>query len=100
MKSYSKKLLLLPAAALMTIAGLTGCSEEATLSGAKAVYIELSPSANISMHIGDTTRVSARVTNVNGDEIITPVSWSVDDASAVEAGYYWINTNLILKKAL
>ena len=84
MKSYSKKLLLLPAAALMTIAGLTGCSEEATLSGAKAVYIELSPSANISMHIGDTTRVSARVTNVNGDEIITPVSWSVDDASAVE----------------
>ncbi len=84
MKSYSKKLLLLPAAAVMTIAGFTGCSEDTTLSGAKAVYIELTPSANISMHIGDTTRVSARVTNVNGDEIITPVSWSVDDASVVE----------------
>lgn len=84
MKSYSKKLLLLPAAAVMTVAGFTGCSEDATLSGAKAVYIELTPSTNISMHIGDTTRVSARVTNVNGDEIITPVSWSVDDASVIE----------------
>ncbi len=84
MKSYSKQLLLLPAAAIMTLAAFTGCSEEATLSGAKAIYIELTPSPNVSMHIGDTTRVTARVTNVNGDEIITPVSWSVDDASVVE----------------
>jgi hypothetical protein len=55
----------------------TSCSEEATLEGAKEVYIEISPS-EISMVIGDTVSVSARVTNLSGDEIDTPIAWSVD----------------------
>lgn len=55
----------------------TSCSEEATLEGAKEVYIEISPS-EISMVIGDTVAVTARVTNLSGDEINTPIEWSID----------------------
>lgn len=84
MKLY-KKLLILPAVAALAAATFAGCSEETTLSGAKAVYIELTPSSNINLHIGDTTRVTARVTNVNGDVINTPIKWAIDDsASAIE----------------
>lgn len=83
MKLYNK-LFVLPAVAALIAATVAGCSEEKTLSGADAVYIELTPSGAINIHLEDTARITAQVTNVNGDVINTPIRWEVDDASAIE----------------
>ena len=64
-------------AAFSSMMLLCSCSEEATLEGAKEVYIEITPS-EISLAIGDTVTVSARVTNLSGNEIDTPIAWSID----------------------
>lgn len=70
--------------AIAAMAGLAvSCSEEATLDGADAVYIELSPT-DFSLTIGDTVAVTARVTNESGKVIDTPVKWSVDDPDVIE----------------
>ena len=76
MKLY--KSLLYFTAALTAAGAMTGCSEEATLDGADAVYLELQPT-DIYLRLGDTVKVTPRVTNVNGDEIPTQVTLSVDD---------------------
>ena len=83
MKLFNK-LHILPFVGFAAAAAFIGCSEDATLDGAKAVYIELTPSSNITLHLEDTTRVTARVTNVNGDVINTPILWSIDDDSAIK----------------
>lgn len=77
MKLYKK--LLLPAVALLAIGGFSACSEDDTLEGADAVYIEMEPS-EITLALGDTVKIGAKVTNVSGHVIDTPISWSVDRA--------------------
>lgn len=67
----------LAACGLLALA--TACSEDNTLSGAKEVYISLNPAA-VTLSLGDTVKVSASVSNISGDEIDTPIAWSVDDA--------------------
>lgn len=79
MKLY--KSLILGSAALLG-ASMVSCSEDATLEGANVVYIEMTPS-NISMTVGDTVTVSARVSNESGDNIDTPIAWTVDDPQSV-----------------
>lgn len=81
MKLY-KKLFLLPAVAALTAVSVGSCSEEATLSGADAVYIELTP-ASVSLCLEDTVRVTARVTNVSGDVLQTAINWTSDN-NAIE----------------
>lgn len=58
----------------------SSCKEDATLDGASEVYITIDP-MNINLKIGDTVRVSARVTNLSGAVIETPISWKVEDES-------------------
>lgn len=70
-------------AALTAAGAMTGCSEEATLDGADAVYLELQPT-DIYLRLGDTVKVTPRVTNVNGDEIPTQVALSVDDETVAK----------------
>ncbi|MCM1110665.1 MAG: hypothetical protein NC336_05615 [Clostridium sp.] len=78
MKIYSKSLM----AAAIIAAGLggltTSCSEDDTLEGANAIYIEMEPT-EITLCLGDTVGFGARVTNESGHLINTPVTWSVDD---------------------
>lgn len=81
MKLY--KSLLYFTAALTAAGAMTGCSEEATLDGADAVYLELQPT-DIYLRLGDTVKVSPRVTNVNGEEIPTQVALSVDDETVAK----------------
>lgn len=57
-----------------------GCSEDDTLDGANEVYITLNP-MDITLRVGDTVKISAVVTNLSGNRIETPVSWSVLDES-------------------
>lgn len=64
----------------------TSCSEEATLDGADAVYIEISPSSDITLFAGQKMKVSAKVTNVSGKEIQTPMEWSADESGVIEFG--------------
>lgn len=56
----------------------TSCSDDVTLDGADAVYIDITPS-EINIQVGQRQRISARVTNQDGKEIETPIIWSVDD---------------------
>lgn len=81
MKLY--KSLLYFTAALTAAGAMTGCSEEATLDGADAVYLELQPT-DIYLRLGDTVKVTPRVTNVNGEEIPTQVALSVDDETVAK----------------
>lgn len=81
MKLFNK--ILFGSAIVAVAAGFTSCKEEATLGGADAVYIELGAS-NPTMLVGDTLRLTAKVTNVSGKEIKTPITWSVDDENIVE----------------
>lgn len=70
--------------AMVAMAGLSACDDEKnTLSGADAVYIEMTPT-NPSLCAGDTMNVSAVVTNVSGKVIDTPVKWTTDDESIVK----------------
>lgn len=77
MKRYSVLLFL---ASFFGIMFFTACEEEATLDGASEVYITIDPT-NISLKIGDTIRISAKVTNLSGKEIDTPIAWSIEDKS-------------------
>lgn len=81
MKLY--KSLLYFTAALTAAGAMTGCSEEATLDGADAVYLEIQPT-DISLCLGDTVRINSLVTNVNGDVIPTEVALSVDDETVAK----------------
>lgn len=77
MKLY--KSILLGMAGILSAGAVSSCSDEKdTLSGADAVYIEITPT-DISVAAGDTVYLSAAVTNVSGKTINTPVTWSVDD---------------------
>lgn len=69
--------------AVATVAIASSCSEDDTLSGAKAVYITLDPAA-VNLSLGDTVKVSASVSNISGDEISTPISWTIDDESVAK----------------
>lgn len=69
---------------MVAMAGLSACDDEKnTLSGADAVYIEMTPT-NPNLCAGDTMTVSAVVTNVSGKVIDTPVKWTTDDESIVK----------------
>ena len=81
MKLY--KSLLYFTAALTAAGAMTGCSEEATLDGADAVYLEIQPT-DISLCLGDTVRINSLVTNVSGDVIPTEVALSVDDETVAK----------------
>lgn len=81
MKLFNK--IFLGAAAVAVMGGFSSCKEEATLSGADAVYIDMAQT-NLSLLAGDTVRLSARVTNASGKEINTPITWSVDDEQVVK----------------
>ena len=81
MKLY--KSLLYFAAALTTAGTFAGCSEEATLDGANAVYLELQPT-DIYLRLGDTVKINARVTNEAGDVIPTHVALAVDDETVAK----------------
>ena len=63
--------------ATVGIALMASCSEDDTLDGAKEVYLEITPS-EVSLAVGDTVDVTARVTNLSGNTINTPITWSVD----------------------
>lgn len=66
---------------MVALAGLSACSDEKdTLSGADAIYIEMTPT-DPTLCAGDTLYVSAVVSNVSGKVIDTPIKWSVDDES-------------------
>lgn len=70
-------------AAILSVAGaFSSCKEDATLSGADAVYITMGQT-DISMLVGDSIPLTAVVTNASGDQIPCEVSWSVDDQSVV-----------------
>lgn len=75
MKRYSIILFL---AVFFGVTIFSACEEEATLDGATEVYITLDPT-DISLRIGDTVKISAKVTNVSGKIINTPISWSLAD---------------------
>ncbi|MDE7388186.1 MAG: Ig-like domain-containing protein, partial [Muribaculaceae bacterium] len=68
-------------AAVGTLAAAS-CSEDATLSGAKEVYITIDP-ASYSLCVGDTVKVSAYVKNLSGNIIDTPIQWTSDDPEKV-----------------
>ena len=75
MKRYSIIFFL---ASFLGVTLFTACEEEATLDGATEVYITIDP-MDIALKLGDTVRISAKVTNVSGKVIETPVSWSIED---------------------
>lgn len=77
MKRYSIIFFL---ASFLGVTLFSACEEEATLDGATEVYITIDP-MNIALKLGDTVRISAKVTNVSGKVIETPVSWSIEDKS-------------------
>ncbi len=81
MKKYKNIFFL--AVLFLALFAATGCDEEATLDGAKAVYIEISPKDGYIM-VGDTVQLKATVSNISGDIIDTPVSWSVDNESILK----------------
>lgn len=58
----------------------SSCEEEATLEGASEIYITIDP-MNITLAIGDTVNISAKVTNLGGAVIDTPIEWSIEDES-------------------
>lgn len=91
MKLFNK--ILFGAAALTVTAAFTSCKEEATLSGADAVYITMA-NTDVTMLAGDTLRLSARVENASGNEIVTPITWSVDDESVVKISEIVIYKNV------
>ena len=80
MKRYSIILFL---AVFFGVTIFSACEEEATLDGATEVYITLNPT-DISLRIGDTVKISAKVTNVSGKIINTPISWSLADETVAK----------------
>lgn len=70
-------------AAIALAGSFTACKEEATLGGSDAVYIEIAQT-DVTMLVGDTLKISARVSNVSGHDINTPITWSVDNPEVVK----------------
>lgn len=60
-----------------------GCNEDDTLDGATEVYITLNPT-DITLRVGDTIKISALVTNLSGNRINTPITWSVLDENVAK----------------
>lgn len=81
MKLFNK--ILLGAAAITVIGAFSSCKEEDTLGGADAVYIEMA-NPNMTLLVGDSVKLSARVSNVSGRDINAPITWSVDDESVAK----------------
>ncbi len=82
MKLY--KYICLGAFAVLSLGALASCDDEkATLGGADDVYIEMSQT-EYNTQAGDTVIISAKVSNASGDEIVTPITWSVDDESVAK----------------
>ena len=81
MKLFNK--ILLGAAAITVMGAFSSCKEEATLGGADAVYIEMA-NPNMTLLVGDSLKLSARVSNVSGKDINAPITWSVDDESVAK----------------
>lgn len=71
----------LATAAVLAVA--PACSEDDTLSGAKEVYVTLNPSS-VSLCLGDTVVLGASVSNISGDEINTPITWTTDDSEIAQ----------------
>ncbi len=80
MKRYSIILFL---ALFFGVTIFSACEEEATLDGATEVYITLNPT-DISLRVGDTVKISAKVTNVSGKIINTPIAWSLADETVAK----------------
>lgn len=57
---------------------LSDVMEDETLDGASEVYITLNP-MDITLRVGDTIKISAVVTNLSGNRIETPITWTVLD---------------------
>lgn len=81
MKKYISLLMFCGAFLLFQL--LTSCNEDNTLEGAKEVYITISPKDPFIM-VGDTVVLHAKVVNLNGDSIDTPIQWKSDDESLVK----------------
>lgn len=83
-------------AVIASLATLPACSEEDTLNGADDIYIELAPT-DIELQAGDTVRISARVSNVSGHDIATPIVYTTDDESVarVVKMYKWVNESQV-----
>ena len=73
----------LGATALTVMGAFSSCKEEATLGGADAVYIEMA-NTNMTLLVGDTIKLDARVSNVSGKTIETPIEWSVGDENVAK----------------
>lgn len=72
------KKIFLGATAVALMGSFSSCSDDVTLDGADAVYVDITPSS-FSLKVGEKQRISARVTNQDGKVIETPITWSVDD---------------------
>ena len=64
--------------AILCMGVFVGCNEDETLDGASEVYITLNP-MDITLRVGDTIKISAVVTNLSGNRIETPITWTVLD---------------------
>ena len=65
-------------AAVSCMGIFVGCNEDETLEGASEVYITINP-MDITLRMGDTVTISAVVTNLSGNRIETPITWTVLD---------------------
>lgn len=72
------KKIFLGASAVAMMGSFSSCSDDVTLDGADAVYVDITPSS-LSLKVGEKQRITARVTNQDGKVIETPITWSVDD---------------------
>ncbi len=82
MKSINK--FIFGSAIFASLGVFQACSDEDnTLAGSDDIYIELANS-DIELAYGDTLELSARVSNVSGSTIETPITWSVDDESVAK----------------
>lgn len=59
------------------------CTEDETLTGAKEVYITMG-TPEISIPLGEVSELTARVENLSGNTIDTPIHWSVDDETVAK----------------
>lgn len=69
--------------AILCVGVFVGCNEDDTLDGASEVYITLNP-VDITLRVGDTVKISAAVTNLSGNRIETPVTWTVLDENVAK----------------
>ncbi|MDE5685000.1 MAG: hypothetical protein K2I26_00420 [Paramuribaculum sp.] len=82
MKSINK--FIFGSAIFASLGVFPACSDEDnTLAGSDDIYIELANS-DVELAYGDTLELTARVSNVSGSTIETPITWSVDDESVAK----------------